>query len=128
LNAAVFYSDYEDMQVTVQRAVTNGVASQVLNAADATVQGAEIEAIFAATNTLSFNATVGFVDAEFDQVEFFNPNTQQVEDVSGLWSFANTPEVSANLGFTQEFDLASGSLVWSGNVAHRGETQIFEVP
>ncbi|WP_286843680.1 TonB-dependent receptor, partial [Idiomarina sp. UBA4206] len=44
LNAAAFFSDYQDMQVTVQRAIEGGgVASQVLNAADSTVQGFEIE-------------------------------------------------------------------------------------
>jgi len=128
LNAALFTSDYTDMQVTVQRAVTNGVASQVLNAADSTVQGFEVETVFAATSDLSFNASLGYIDAEFDQVNFFNPNTQQVEDVSDTWSFANTPKVSANLGFTQEFSLASGALIWTGNAAYRDDTQIFEVP
>lgn len=128
MNAAVFYSDYQDMQVTVQRAVEAGVASQVLNAADATVQGFEVESVLAATDNLSFNATIGFIDAEFDEVAFFNPETQQVEDVSGLWSFANTPEWSANLGFTQDFRTRWGDVVWSGNLAYRSDTQIFEVP
>lgn len=128
LNAAVFYSDYQDMQVTVQRAVEAGVASQVLNAADSTVQGFELESVFAATDNLSFNATIGFIDAEFDEVAFFNPETQQVDDVSDLWSFANTPEWSANFGFTQDFRTRWGDLVWSGNWAYRSDTQIFEVP
>ncbi|RUO31189.1 TonB-dependent receptor [Aliidiomarina soli] len=128
MNAAVFYSDYQDMQVTVQRAVENGVASQVLNAADATVQGFEIESIFALTDLLSVNATIGFVDASFDEVAFFNPQTQQVDDVSDLWSFANTPEWSANLGITHEFPSQYGDFVWSGNLAYRSDTQIFEVP
>ena len=44
LNAAVFTSAYDDMQVTVQRAVNNTVASQVLNAASADINGIELEA------------------------------------------------------------------------------------
>lgn len=129
LNGAMFYSDYQDMQVTVQRAVAAGVASQVLNAADATVQGFELEAITQLTRNFSINASLGFVDASFDSVEYFNPNTQQIEDVSNLWSFANTPETSANIGFMYEVpNLMGGDLVWSGNVAYRSETQIFEVP
>lgn len=128
LNAALFYSDYRDMQVTVQRAVDAGVASQVLNAADATVEGFELESVFQATESLSFNATIGYVNASFDEVAFFNPATGQVEDVSGLWSFANTPDWSANIGFNQSFRTQWGDLVWSGNVAYRSETQIFEVP
>ncbi|WP_417435691.1 TonB-dependent receptor [Idiomarina abyssalis] len=129
LNAAAFFSDYQDMQVTVQRAIEGGgVASQVLNAADSTVQGFEIESTFAVTPTLNFNGSLGYIDAEFDSVAFFNPETQQVEDVSDLWSFQNTPKVTANLGFTKEFALESGSLVWSTNVSYRDDTQIFEVP
>lgn len=128
LNAALFFSDYTDMQVTVQRAVAAGVASQVLNAADSTVQGFEVETLFAVTDNFTLNAALGYVDAEFDQVNFFNPNTQQVEDVSAVWSFANTPKVSANIGFTAEFEAFGGSLVWTGNTAYRDDTQIFEVP
>ncbi|MCC5879200.1 MAG: TonB-dependent receptor [Idiomarina sp.] len=128
VNAALFYSDYQDMQVTVQRAVDAGVASQVLNAADATVQGFEIESIFQATESLTFNATLGYVDASFDEVAFFNPVTGEIDDVSDLWSFANTPELSANLGFAKEFRTQWGDMVWSGNLAYRSETQIFEVP
>ena len=129
LNAATFFSDYQDMQVTVQRAIEGGgVASQVLNAADSTVQGFEIESTFAATPTLNFNGSLGYIDAEFDSVAFFNPETQQVEDVSDLWSFQNTPKVTANLGFTKEFELESGSMVWSTTVSYRDDIQIFEVP
>ncbi|MDV6315654.1 TonB-dependent receptor [Idiomarina sp. HP20-50] len=129
LNAATFYSDYQDMQVTVQRAIEGGgVASQVLNAADSTVKGFEVESTFAATSTLNFTGSLGYIDAEFDSVAFFNPETQQVEDVSELWSFQNTPKVTANVGFTQEFALESGSLIWSANIAYRDDTQIFEVP
>ncbi|RUO42487.1 TonB-dependent receptor [Idiomarina aquatica] len=129
LNAATFFSDYQDMQVTVQRAIEGGgVASQVLNAADSTVQGFEVESTFAATSTLNITGSLGYIDAEFDSVAFFNPDTQQVEDVSDLWSFQNTPKVTANIGFNKEFALESGSLVWSGSVSYRDDTQIFEVP
>ncbi|RUO75270.1 TonB-dependent receptor [Idiomarina seosinensis] len=129
LNAAAFFSDYQDMQVTVQRAIEGGgVASQVLNAADSTVQGLEFESTFSATQSLSFTGSLGYIDAEFDSVEFFNPELQEIEDVSDLWSFQNTPKLTANLGFTKEFALESGSLVWSGSVAYRDDMQMFEVP
>tara|TARA_R100001129_G_scaffold164756_1_gene131072 strand:+ start:1424 stop:3631 length:2208 start_codon:yes stop_codon:yes gene_type:complete len=127
-NLSTFYSDYQDMQVTVQTAVPTGVSSQVLNAADSTVKGVELESTFAATDSLNFTGSIGYINAEFDEVAVFNPTTQQVEDVSNRWSFANTPELTANLGFNQEFNLGNGALVWSGAVAYRDETQIFEEP
>ena len=90
------------MQVTVQRAIEGGgVASQVLNAADSTVQGFEVESTFAATSTPNITGSLGYIDAEFDSVAFFNPDNQQVEDVSDLWSFQNTPKVMRTLASTK---------------------------
>lgn len=129
MNAAAFYSDYQDMQVTVQRATSaGGVSSQVLNAADSTVKGFELESSFAVTPTFKLTGVLGYIDAEFDEVAVFNAETQQVEDVSDLWSFQNTPEITANLGFTKEFEVANGALIWSTNVSYRDDTQIFELP
>lgn len=128
LNAAWFLSNYSDMQVTVQRAVPAGVASQVLNAAEATVYGFEIEAVAAVTDSLNVTAMMGNVNAAFDSVRFFDPVAQETTDVSDLWSFANTPELVANLGFNQSLENEYGQWVWSGNMAYRSETQIFEVP
>lgn len=128
LNAAVFHSSYDDMQVTVQRAVGNNVASQVLNAASADINGAEVEALFAATRDLEISAIVGYLDASFNKVEFFDPVSQTVIDVSNVWSFANTPELTATLASRYTLVTDFGDFVFNANLAYRGATQIFEVP
>ena len=132
LNAALFASKYEDMHVTVQRQVElNGsvtVGSQVLNAANANINGAEIEATFAATRDFNLSLIVGYVNAKFNEVEWFDSTTQQVVDVSDLWSFANTPDLTATLAGTYSIATRFGEIVLSANMAHRGETQIFEIP
>lgn len=128
LNAAVFSSSYDDMQVTVQRAVGNNVASQVLNAASADINGAELEAIAVASEALQFNLIVGYTDAKFNEVMFYDPTTKTTTDVSGLWSFANTPELTATLGSKYSMALAGGELVLTASMAYRSETQIFELP
>jgi iron complex outermembrane receptor protein len=128
VNAAVFHSSYDDMQVTVQRAVGNNVASQVLNAASADINGAELEALFAATRDLEISAIVGYLDASFNKVEFFDPVSQSVVDVSDVWGFANTPELTATLASRYTVVTDFGDLVFNANVAYRGATQIFEVP
>lgn len=128
LNAAIFHSSYNDMQVTVQRAVGNNVASQVLNAASADINGAEVEALFAVTRDLEVSAIVGYLDASFNKVEYFDPTSQQVVDVSNIWQFANTPELTATLATRYTFVTDFGDIVFSGNLAYRGATQIFEVP
>lgn len=128
LNAAVFHSSYDDMQVTVQRAVGNNVVSQVLNAASADINGAEFEALFAATRDLEISAIVGYLDASFNKVEYFDPVAQMVVDVSNIWEFANTPELTATLAGRYTLATEVGDFVFGANLAYRGATQIFEVP
>ncbi len=128
VNAAVFSSAYDDMQVTVQRAVGNNVASQVLNAASASIDGLELEATLAATDALQLNLIVGYTDANFDEVRVFDVVTKSVVDVSNLWSFANTPKLTGTFGGKYTMPMAGGELVLNAALSHRSETQIFELP
>ncbi len=128
LNASVFYSDYTDMQVTVQRVVPAGISSQVLNAGESTVKGFEIETVIAVTDSFNINAMLGHIDAEFDSVVYTEPATGETTDVTDAWSFANTPEWTASVGLNKSFDTEYGQIVWSANYAYRSETQLFEAP
>lgn len=128
LNSAIFYSDYQDMQVTVQRVVPAGISSQVLNAGESTVKGFEIESVFAATDTLNFNVVLGYIDAEFDSVMYEEPATGDITDVTDAWSFQNTPKLTYSVGFNKTFDTNAGQFVWTTNYAYRGSAQMFEVP
>lgn len=128
LNVAAFSSSYEDMQVTVQRAVNNTVASQVLNAADASIQGFEVEMVSALTSRLEMTGILGYTNAEFDAVDYFDPASQTTIDVSNLWSFANTPEWTATLGFKYTQGTSFGEIVYNAMASYRSSTQIFEVP
>lgn len=128
LNSAVFYSDYQDMQVTVQRVVESGISSQVLNAGESTVKGFEVETVFAATDSLNVTAMLGYIDAEFDSVVYQEPATGETTDVTDAWSFQNTPELTYNVGFNQTFEMEAGQVVWSANYAFRDDTQMFEAP
>ncbi|WKE67088.1 TonB-dependent receptor [Gallaecimonas kandeliae] len=129
-NIATFYSDYKDMQITVQRAVNNNtdVASQVLNAGKSSIKGVELEATLAATDALQLNANLGYVDAKFKRVDFFDPNQGRVIDVSDQWRFANTPKWTGSL--LAQYNLAAfgGDLVLTGGLSYRSKVQIFETP
>lgn len=128
LNVAAFQSSYDDMQVTVQRAVNNTVASQVLNAASADIEGFEMEMIAAITPQLEFTTVLGYTNAEFNEVEYFDPASQTVVDVSDLWSFANTPEWTATAGLKYTQGTSFGDIVYNAMGSYRSDTQIFEVP
>ena len=129
LNGAVFFTDYQDMQVTVQRAVgQNDFASQVVNAGEAEIKGFELESIAYINDDFTLSFGIGYIDAEFVRVDFFDPNQGQVIDVSDQWVISNTPELSANLNATYNMETSIGDISFTGNLAHRSETNIFEVP
>ena len=130
-NIALFNSDYTDQQVTIQRTIDNGAdfASTVLNAADSTIQGVELELVYAITDGLTGALSVGLLDAEFDEVLTTSPVTGATVDVSNIWGFANTPDTSVNIGVNYSSTVFSDwDMSVTGNVAYRGDTQIFEVP
>jgi len=129
VNGAFFFSDYQDMQVTVQRAVgVNDFATQVVNAGESEISGFELESIAAVSDDLTLNLSVGFIDAEFVRVDFFDPNLGETVDVSDTWVISNTPEWSVNLGADYTFTSSVGDFVLNGNLAYRSETNIFEIP
>ncbi|WP_116368058.1 TonB-dependent receptor [Parahaliea mediterranea] len=129
LNAAAFYNDYTDMQVTVQRAVGGAdFASQVLNAGASEMQGFELELVAALTDALTLSATYGYIDAEFTELEWFDPNAQANVDVSDQWVISNTPEYVYNIGVQYDLDIGGWGTTLLASAAYRDDVHIFEVP
>jgi len=129
VNSALFFSDYTDMQVTVQRAVgAADFATQVVNAGESQINGFEIESIAVISDNFDMNLSIGYIDAEFVRVDFFDPNLGEVVDVSDDWVISNTPEWSVNLGANYTMESSVGDFVLTGNWAYRAETYIFEIP
>lgn len=122
LNAAVFYSDYQDVQVSVQESADGGsnFVSAVLNAGKASIQGGEIEALAQISEALTLQFTYGYIDAEFDEIISGGVN------VADSWAFANTPKVSSSLSLNYYTELGDGSSISANtSVAYRDKTQIF---
>lgn len=122
LNAAAFYTDYTDMQVTVQEVLPGGAgfASAVINAGEAEIQGIELEVMAQLTENLSTSFMYGYIDAEFNEV------IDGGVDVADQWAFSNTPENVAALKFSYDLSLDDmGDMIISASAAYRDETQIF---
>lgn len=129
LNAAIFYNDYQDMQVTVQRAVgATDYASQVVNAGEAKMKGFELETVAALTDSLTLTAVLGYIDAEFVEVSNFDPVLGGVVDVSDEWVISNTPEWNANLALNYRVDIAGWQAEFKGGAVYRDSVHIFELP
>jgi iron complex outermembrane receptor protein len=74
LNAALFSSDYTDMQLTYRGPIfppptPPGVAPFVTNAGKASIKGAELEVTWAPTAALRAEASVGYLDARIDRLD-----------------------------------------------------------
>jgi iron complex outermembrane recepter protein len=103
LNGSVFYTEYEDLQVTQ----FNGAAFELGNAAKAIIQGLEVDYRQALTDELTLSATATWQDFEFKDY-LANCNQRQLNGLEGGCvdgaqdldgkdgQFA--PELSANLG------------------------------
>ncbi len=126
LNAAAFYTDYTDMQVTVQQSSDGGsnFVSSVLNAGEADIRGFEVEALAQLTENLSTSLMLGYINAEYEEVESATPTG--VVDLADDWNFANTPEKTASVKLMYNRTLDSvGDISLSLAASYRGETQIF---
>ena len=127
-NAAIFHTDYEDLQVSSFEASADGSSfiPVFTNAGAATIQGAELELTALLTDNLTLVTNVGYLDAEYD--EFFaepDPATGDVRDVSDERHIVNSPEWDAFLGLSYRISLGSaGDLTLAGNGHYRSKTYL----
>ncbi len=128
-NVAVFYSDYQDMQIPGSvgvdsdgDGVNDSFVGTVTNAAQSTIMGIEFEGEFQLTDALSFQATMSLLDAEIDEW------IVNGVDVSGQRAIQNTPETMGYLGATYRTGLVGGTISLNANASYRSEVVQFEVP
>ncbi len=117
-NATAFYSDYEDKQeedvVQQDPSDPGNVTTIVYNAADATIQGLELELTGQITAELSGFINIGLLDAEFD--DFVTAGV----DVSDR-ELRNAPESTVGLGLDYVTALSFGDFGAHYNMQWRDE-------
>lgn len=132
-NAAVFYSDYKDVQIPGSVAVdTNGdgiddnFAGVTTNAGKATIKGFELEATARITDAFSLSGFYSYIDAKYDEFIVAGVN------VANSRVFQNTPKNSANLRANYDWPLQlgnkSGKLSLINIVSYKSDTHQFETP
>jgi iron complex outermembrane receptor protein len=115
--AAVFFADYEDIQI----AVLNGVEPQTLNAAEAEIKGVELELVAALTADLRLQAGVGYLDAKYTKLDD-GGLAGLIIPVTLDSKLMNTPEWSFNLSLIYSTDLRRmGRLMIRGDYSWRDE-------
>ncbi|QIB65460.1 TonB-dependent receptor [Kineobactrum salinum] len=128
-NIAVFYSDYQDMQIPGSvgvdsdgDGVNDGFVGTVTNAGKAEISGVELEGSVLLTERLSAQLALSFLDAEIKEWLFNGV------DVSDQRAVQNTPEEMAYIGLTYTMGLAAGDISFSANWSYKGDVTQFEAP
>jgi iron complex outermembrane receptor protein len=112
-NFALFYNEYDDMQVTQNKTFPNGSNSaSVQNAGQAESQGAELELTSYFTDNFFVNLGVAYLDSEYTEYD-----TTTLDPVSGdeiVTSFAgnplmNAPRWSGNISANYNLQLGDGT-------------------
>ena len=127
LNATYYNTSYEDIQRTVAFEVTPGlIVTAVQNAAEATINGAELETQFVAADGLTLSANAAWTDAGYDSYPVFNatfPN--RIKDQSGF-PFQGLSEWTYNIGASYDFDIAERDVNARIGYSWRDDAVLFE--
>ncbi|MCC4295367.1 TonB-dependent receptor [Brevundimonas aurantiaca] len=136
---AIFDSSYENQQITTQYPAGATIASVVDNVGSSSIRGWEFEGRLRATDALTFNASLSYIDAKFDEFLAYIPtgplNTTCPTvvgcfvDVSSQRDFQNTPEWTGSISANYNWVMENGSsIAFIPSIAYRGAYQQFETP
>ncbi len=105
-SGSVFYSRYDDIQVSVIDAGASVLAEVIVrNAAEASIRGAELEFDLRPFDGLVVNGSAGFLDTEYDRFE--NAPSAAVDELldrSGE-TFNNVPDFESGVSISYTHDL-----------------------
>lgn len=130
-NAALFYYDYEDMQLnTPPSGAPVGTFPIVINAAKASVRGAEIDVLFQPRWNLDLSLAVTLLDAQFEDFDSVDPNNPTDDPDRTGNALPQAPEVSLSLGAAHRWPIEGGTLRLSGEYRYQSEVyfSIYEDP
>lgn len=135
VNAELFLWKYDGQQVTYFTTLEGASAFPIANA-DATIQGLDLDVIWAATGSTTFGLNVQYLEASYDKLALisdpgkgrFGCSSNGVSD--GVESYdcsgsdmLYSPEIGADLNINHVIDLANHQLSLTAMVSHRSEQQ-----
>lgn len=121
VNVALFSTEIENMQREVNiPSPISGVSQFILNTADASIEGIEIEGRYAFTDNFLVSANLGLIDASYDKVIFDLTGDGVVNGEDLALKLPRVPEATYGIGFIYDHDLGDmGSVVARANYQHR---------
>jgi iron complex outermembrane receptor protein len=102
VNAALFWEDYKDIQELITANQAGTVVQSLINAAHATIKGAELEMTWEPVSGWQLDGSGGWIDAKYDS---FNVPLPGGIDGTKL-KFARVPEWTAYIAGTKRFNVS----------------------
>jgi iron complex outermembrane receptor protein len=126
LNAAVFYGDYTDVQVSTFTAydangdgVDDSFFGDFLNAGDATIKGAELEYNWASKSWFGLSGFLAYLDAK--PKNFIDENGDGIVDTQVI---TNAPELTGAIRANVDFPLFGGLITGSLGYSYRDDSML----
>jgi iron complex outermembrane receptor protein len=128
-NAAVFYTNYKNVQIPGSVPTTDaagnvtGFAGSLTNAGKAKIKGLELEAVAHVTPALNLSAMYSYIDAKYD--EWMVASGTSLINVAKQAEFQNTPKHTGNL--SANYDVAiplmgrPGALSFMGSASYKSK-------
>ncbi|MFT6957034.1 MAG: iron complex outermembrane receptor protein [Halieaceae bacterium] len=118
LNGAIFYNDYQDIQLLAVLDLGGGNVETVIeNAGEATIIGGELEFQWAPVAQFNMSGGIGLLDSEYDDIGASASSAGITEDNKLI----NAPELSANLSAEYIFTIGQGDLTVRADMVYRDE-------
>ncbi|MEH6809487.1 MAG: TonB-dependent receptor [Hyphomonas oceanitis] len=120
VNGATFFTDIKNIQREVNTAGDSGSVQNIINTADGSIFGIEVDGRLAFTDSLLGTFNVGMMDAKYDDV-FFDLTGDGVIDSKDLnLDMPRVPDLTYGFGIIKDFDLRSnGAIVVTANYQYR---------
>ncbi|NQZ28612.1 MAG: TonB-dependent receptor [Colwellia sp.] len=127
VNATVFALEHKDRQYksVAPNEDPTVLDSRLGNIGQSEAIGLELEMHYAATESLNFNFALGYIDSEFTEVLSWNGSGY--DDISDIYTVANTPDTTVNFGVTYDIESSVGSFVVNSNYYYRGDYALVEL-
>ncbi|MCR9193647.1 MAG: TonB-dependent receptor [Hyphomonas sp.] len=129
LNAAIFFAEYTDQQITVQSGadsdndgVNDTFVSSVFNAGASEYTGFELEGTWFINDLFTLSGNLGIIDAEITEILSAGTN------IANQFETQNTPELQGQVSLNYTNDLGqNGELSITGALSYRDEYFLFNV-
>ncbi|MCH2189747.1 MAG: TonB-dependent receptor [Gammaproteobacteria bacterium] len=124
LTAAVFYNQIDDMQREINLAdPISGVVQVIRNTADATISGIEVDTLYPLTDNLLLNASIGYIDPEYDEVRFDLNGDGTINGADLALDLPRAAELTYTIGLTLDTEVGSwGTATSRISYAYRDES------